>query len=240
MHFDEKERIRAAAGGDADKQARLTKAACFEIKCWAQFPEGSDLYKANYVSVAEISGLQAEWDWVKGQKNFGAFNYTPSQKFTDWVASKTGLASGTLNGKPLGTPIAKTCANGDTSCITGVGQQQSQSEPLTPAQREARAEYFGDLSEEYQRSANLAVTMRLPQVALSYEIAAGVTALLEQAYQPSLGKVASGVSLDFIAKTYSEMSGVPRVIVDEIVNSQIKPLMEAYGDLLDQKLGYKK
>jgi hypothetical protein len=240
MHFDEKERIRAAAGGDADKQARLTKAACFEIKCWAQFPEGSDLYKANYVSVAEISGLQAEWDWVKGQKDFGAFNYTPSQKFTDWVASKTGLASGTLNGKPLGTPIAKTCANGDTSCITGVGQQQSQSEPLTPAQREARAEYFGDLSEEYQRSANLAVTMRLPQVALSYEIAAGVTALLEQAYQPSLGKVASGVSLDFIAKTYSEMSGVPRVIVDEIVNSQIKPLMEAYGDLLDQKLGYKK
>jgi hypothetical protein len=119
-----------------------------------------------------------------------------------------------------------------------VGQQQS--EPLTAAQKEARAEYFGDLSEEYQRSANLAVTMRLPQVALSYEIAAGVTALLEQAYQPSLGKVASGVSLDFIAKTYSEISGIPRIMVDEIVNSQIKPLLEAYVDLLDQKLGYKK
>ena len=238
MHFDEKERIRIAAGGDVDKQERLTKAACFEIKCWAKFPEGSDLYKANYVSVAEISGLQAEWDWVKRQKDFGAFNYTPSQKFTDWVASNTGLASGTLNGKVIGSSITKACANGDTSCITGVGQQQS--EPLTAAQKEARAEYFGDLSEEYQRSANLAVTMRLPQVALSYEIAAGVTALLEQAYQPSLGKVASGVSLDFIAKTYSEMSGVPRVIVDEIVNYQIKPLMEAYGDLLDQKLGYNK
>jgi hypothetical protein len=91
MHFDEKERIRIAAGGDVDKQERWTKAACFEIKCWAQFPEGSDLYKANYVSVAEMSGLQAEWDWVKRQKDFGAFNYTPLQKFTDWVASSTGL-----------------------------------------------------------------------------------------------------------------------------------------------------
>ncbi len=99
MHFDEKERIRIAEGGDADKQERLTKAACIEIKCWAQFPEGSDLHKANDVSVAEISGLQAEWDWVKAQKNFGAFAYTPSQKFTDWVASNTGLASGTLNGE---------------------------------------------------------------------------------------------------------------------------------------------
>ncbi len=238
MHFDEKERIRIAAGGDAGKQERLTKAACFEIKCWAQFPEGSDLYKANYVSMAEMSGLQTEWDWVKGQKDFGAFNYTPSQKFTDWVASNTGLTSGTLNGKALGSSIAKACANGDTSCLTGIGQQQNPA--LTEADKKARAEYFGNLGKEYQRSANLAASMRLPQVALSYEIAAGVTGLLEQAYQPSLGKVASGVSLDFIAKTYSEMSGVPRVIVDEIVNSQIKPLLEAYGDLLDQKLGYKK
>ncbi len=190
------------------------------------------------MSVAEMSGLQAEWDWVKAQKDFGAFNYTPSQKFTDWVASNTGLASGTLNGKVLGAATNKACANGDTSCLTGIGQQQNPA--LTEAEKKARAEYFGNLGEEYQRSANLAASMRLPQVALSYEIAAGVTALLEQAYQPSLGKVASGVSLDFIAKTYAEMSGVPRIIVDEIVNSQIKPLVEAYGDLLDKKLGYKK
>ncbi len=120
MHFDEKERIRIAAGGDAGKQERLTKAACFEIKCWAQFPEGSDLYKANYVSVAEMSGLQTEWDWVKAQKDFGAFNYTPSQKFTDWVASNTGLASGTLNGKPLAPNVSspQNCATAE--CVTGL------------------------------------------------------------------------------------------------------------------------
>ncbi len=238
LHFDEKERIRMAAAGDPAKQDRLTKAACFEVKCWAQFPEGSDLYKANHVSVAEMSGMQAEWDWVKGQKNFGAFSYTPSQQFTDWVASNTGMASGTLNGKVLGTGANQICGNGDTGCITGVGQQQNA--PLTEAQKQIRAEYFGNLSTEYQRSANLAATMRLPQVVLSYEIAAGVTALLEQAYQPSLGKVASATVLDAVAKTYSEASGVPRLIVDEVINSQIKPQVEAYGELLDKALGYKK
>jgi hypothetical protein len=239
MHFDEKERIRIAAGGDVDKQERLTKAACFEIKCWAQYPEGSDLYKANYVSVAEISGLQAEWDWVKRQKDFGAFNYTPSQKFTDWVASNTGLASGTLNGKVIGSSITKACANGDTSCITGVGQQQS--EPLTAAQKEARAEYFGDLSEEYQRSANLAVTMRLPQVALSYEIAAALTGLLEQVYEPSIGKVITeSLVLDRSIQAISDKMGIPRLFVEEISNAYVKPRLQVISEAMDKAGGYKK
>ena len=120
LHFEEKERIKIASGGDKGKQARLTKAACFEVKCWAQFPEGSDLYKANYVSVAEMSSLQTEWDWVKGQKDFGAFNYTPSQKFTDWVASKTGLASGTFGGKPIGSGGSNTQSCATAECVAGL------------------------------------------------------------------------------------------------------------------------
>ena len=120
LHFEEKESIRIAAGGDKEKQERLTKAACFEVKCWAQYPEGSELYKANYVSVAEMSGLQAEWDWVKGQKDFGAFNYTPSQKFTDWVASKTGLASGTFGGKPISSGGSNTQNCATAECVAGL------------------------------------------------------------------------------------------------------------------------
>ena len=239
MHFDEKERIRIAAGGDADKQERLTKAACFEIKCWAQFPEGSDLYKTNYVSVAEMSGLQAEWDWVKGQKNFGAFNYTPSQKFTDWVASNTGLASGTLNGKVLGAATNKACASGDTSCLTGIGQQQNPA--LTEAEKKARAEYFGNLGEEYQRSANLAASMRLPQVALSYEIAAALTGLLEQVYEPSIGKVITeSLVLDRSIQAISDKMGIPRLFVEEISNAYIKPRLQVISDAMDKAGGYKK
>ncbi len=192
-----------------------------------------------YVSVAEMSSLQTEWDWVKRQKDFGAFNYTPSQKFTDWVASNTGLASGTLNGKVLGSSIAKACANGDTSCITGVGQQQS--EPLTLAQKEARAEYFGDLSEEYQRSANLAVTMRLPQVALSFEIAAALTGVLEQVYEPSIGKVITeSLVLDRSIQAISDKMGIPRLFVEEISNAYVKPRLQAISDAMDKAGGYKK
>ncbi len=233
LHYDEKERIRLAANGDADKQERLTKAACFEVKCWAQFPEGSDLYKANYVSVAQMGALQVEWDWVKGQKNFGSFAYTPTQQFTDWVASNTGLASGTLNGKVLGgANTAKVCANGDTSCLTGIGQQQNA--PLTSDQKSARAEYFGGLSTEYQRSANLAATMKLPQVAVSYEIAAGVTALLEQAYQPSLGKVLiDTILIDEAVNRISKETGIPRLYVQEVAENMIKPKLEAMRQWID-------
>ena len=231
LHFDEKERIRIAAGGDADKQERLTKAACFEVKCWAQFPEGSDLYKANFVSVAEISGLQAEWDWVKGQKNFGSFAYTPSQQFTDWVASNTGLASGSLNGKLVGAGAPKLCGNGDTSCLTGIGQQQNA--PLTEAEKKARAEYFGNWSTEYQRTANLAATMGLRREAFAYEIASGVTALLEQAYQPSLGKVLIEPSLDKIAEEFAKRTGLPLLIVAEVVDKQVKPMFKGLIDTID-------
>jgi hypothetical protein len=78
------------------------------------------LYKANYVSVAEISGLQAEWDWVKRQKDFGAFNYTTTQKVTDIVASTTGMASGTFSGKPIssGASNAQSCATAE--CVAGL------------------------------------------------------------------------------------------------------------------------
>ncbi len=189
------------------------------------------------MSVAEMSGLQTEWDWVKGQKDFGAFNYTPSQKFTDWVASNTGLASGTLNGKALGSSIAKACANGDTSCLTGIGQQQNPA--LTEDEKKARAEYFGNWSSEYQRTANLAATMGLRREAFAYEIAAGVTGLLEQAYQPSFGKVLIEPSLDKIADEFAKRSGIPIIFVQEVVDKQIKPLFKNLIETIDTAVGLK-
>jgi hypothetical protein len=120
-----------------------------------------------------------------------------------------------------------------------VGQQQS--EPLTPAQKEARAEYFGDLSEEYQRSANLAVTMRLPQVALSYEIAAALTGVLEQVYEPSIGKVITeSLVLDRSIQAISDKLGIPRLFVEEISNAYVKPRLQVISDAMDKAGGYKK
>jgi filamentous hemagglutinin len=84
---DEKKAIKKGVGDDDDLEKRLTRAACYEVKCWAQYKPGSAEYTANYVSQLEASQLQAEFDWVKDQKQTGLFDYTPLQKVGDAVQS---------------------------------------------------------------------------------------------------------------------------------------------------------
>jgi filamentous hemagglutinin len=119
LHHNEKEMIAKKANGDKVAVERLTKAACFEIKCWAQFPEGSPLYIQSYVSPAEAAGLKQEIAWVNQQKNNGDFIYTPFEKFTDGIAATTGLSSvngqGTLNGQFISNP-SQTFRSND--CVT--------------------------------------------------------------------------------------------------------------------------
>ncbi|NRO97878.1 hypothetical protein GWC77_18300 [Paraburkholderia sp. NMBU_R16] len=87
LHDEEKQTIRKAAGGDEELEKRLTKAACYEVKCWAQYKPGSAEYMANYVSHLEASQLQAENDWINDQKQAGLFDYTFGQKVGDAVKS---------------------------------------------------------------------------------------------------------------------------------------------------------
>ncbi len=119
LHHSEKEMIAKKANGDKVAVERLTKAACFEIKCWAQFPEGSPLYIQSYVSTAEAAGLKQEIVWVSQQKINGNFIYTPFEKFTDDVAATTRLSSvngqGTLNGQFISKPSQPFRSN---DCVT--------------------------------------------------------------------------------------------------------------------------
>ncbi|MDR5735817.1 hypothetical protein QCE47_26185 [Caballeronia sp. LZ025] len=87
MHPDEKKRIADKANGDKAEEKKLTQAACYAVKCWAEYPQGSDAYNANYVSQLEASQLGPELAWVNNQKEGGLFNYTPGQKFMDMVMS---------------------------------------------------------------------------------------------------------------------------------------------------------
>lgn len=118
MHDDEKEAIRKKANGDKEEEARPTKAACYAVKCWAEYPQGSDQYNANYVSQLEASQLGPELAWVNNQKEANLFVYTPGQKVTDMVKSD-----------PLGTAkdAAKIVTGGLTAktgaalCTNGLG-----------------------------------------------------------------------------------------------------------------------
>ncbi|BBU31401.1 hypothetical protein BTHE68_51350 [Burkholderia sp. THE68] len=118
LHLDEKQAIKDKANGDQAEADKLTKAACYAVKCWAEYPQGSDQYNANYVSQLEASQLGSELAWVNNQKETGLFNYTPGQKITDMLKSD-----------PLGTAkdAAKIVTGGLTAktgaalCTNGLG-----------------------------------------------------------------------------------------------------------------------
>jgi len=71
LHPDEKQVIADKAGSDKAEANKLTKAACIAVKCWAEYPMGSDAYNTNYVSQLDASQLGAELTWVDQLKEAG-------------------------------------------------------------------------------------------------------------------------------------------------------------------------
>ena len=135
LHFDEKQRIAIKANGNKKLEERLTKAACYEVKCWAQFPKGTPLYEQNYVSQAEAATLSHELTWVRDQKTSDVFVYTPFEQFTDKVAATTMFSSfngkGTFNGELISKPNApfrgKDCATAE--CAAGMMPFKARNNP---------------------------------------------------------------------------------------------------------------
>jgi filamentous hemagglutinin len=126
LHSDEKEAIADKAGNDGTEQDKLTKAACLAVKCWAQYPVGSDAYNANYVSQLEASQLEPQIEWVNNQKESGLFNYTPGQKVTDMVRSDPlGVAKDTARIVTGGLTVktgAGICVTTGVGCALGGGE----------------------------------------------------------------------------------------------------------------------
>ncbi|WP_432258816.1 hemagglutinin repeat-containing protein [Cupriavidus sp. TMH.W2] len=123
LHPEEKAKILAQANGDKAEEERLTRAACFEVKCWAEYPVGSDAYNKNYVSAVEASQLGPELDWIHRQQQANLFVYTPAQKIGDAVKSDPlGVAKDAAK-VVLGGVTAKTgagiCATSGAGCVAG-------------------------------------------------------------------------------------------------------------------------
>ena len=119
MHADEKAKIRVQPNGDKALEERLTKAACYEVKCWAEYPVGSAEYNNNYVSLVEAGNLVAERQWVSLQKEAVLFQYTALQKMADAVKSDPVGVGKDMMKTAVGAITAKT---GATICgTTGVG-----------------------------------------------------------------------------------------------------------------------
>jgi hypothetical protein len=172
----------------------------------------------------------------------------PDWEIQQYIVSNTTTGGGT-NGVPPWTPYTTSggatspptyrgpdattapCANGNLSCVSGIGVQQNT--PLTVQQQQAAGAYFGRMSTDYQRAAALATATGNVPVTLSFEIAAGVAGLLEQAFTPSTGKVLVDTAVDVAAKEFSTRTGLPLVVVNEVVEREIKPRLQGVRNTID-------
>ncbi|MGU7785231.1 hypothetical protein, partial [Burkholderia sp. PU8-34] len=118
LHENETKAIAEKAGTDKAEQEKLTRAACYAVKCWAEYPEGSAERSKNFVSEIEASQLKPQLDWVNQQKEAGLFEYTPLQKIGDAVKNDpVGVAKDAAKAG-LGFVTAKT---GGALCGSGLG-----------------------------------------------------------------------------------------------------------------------
>ncbi|WP_143694908.1 DUF637 domain-containing protein, partial [Variovorax sp. JS1663] len=142
--------------------------------------------------------------------------------WTPYTTSSGATSSPSYRGPDAATAP---CANGNHGCISGVGVQQNA--PLTPQQKQAVGAYFGKMSTDYQRAAAMATATGNVPVTLSFEIAAGVAGLLEQAFTPSAGKVViDSLLVDEVVKRFSTRTGIPLIAVVEVAEREIKPRLQ--------------
>jgi NADPH-dependent glutamate synthase beta subunit-like oxidoreductase len=109
----------------------------------------------------------------------------------------------------------------DLACKSGVGA--SQIPALTPEQQDAVAKYLGNLSTQYSRAAAISVSSGNLQAVLSFEVAAALTAVLEQMVQPSTGKVVVDAGMDTAVDIVSRRTGIPKALVFEIAEREVRP-----------------
>lgn len=154
LHYDEKQRIKQKADGNAAEEERLTKAACYAVQCWAQYPEGSQLYNANYVSDSDAQSLKPELTWVQSMQSQGEFVYSGFDKATDRVAAITGISNDAIGGVPTGD-LNKPFTDGahcvTAECAAGLTPDRPLSQADIDAKRNGAADFAGEVSKQAGR-----------------------------------------------------------------------------------------
>jgi len=131
LHPQEKARIKQLAGGDPQKEARLTAAACALVRCYAEYPEGSAAYNqlktlADYGSSADFAAEHALLS-----KQAGMYGYSTKGVFSDanFDAAKKLNSTYQIGTRAVGlgklvlgsVGVVGSLATAPASCLTGVG-----------------------------------------------------------------------------------------------------------------------
>jgi filamentous hemagglutinin len=221
LHYDEKQLIKQQAAGDTSKEARLTQAACYAVQCWAQYPEGSQLYNANFVSESDAQSLKTELGWVQSMQSQGEFVYSGFDKATDRIAAVTGISNDAIGGKPTGDwnkPFtdAGNCVTAE--CAAGLTPDRPLSQADIDAKRNGAADFAGYVSEQAGRFSTYATAygtylLSSPNLFLKSgasvqfglagagTIAELVASGVEQILRPNLGKTFVNGSVDIFTGT---------------------------------------
>ena len=168
-----------------------------------------------------IANTQMNAGWIPGSSP-----YSPSSASTH-PSNSAGKASDAETSR---------CANGDLACLSGTGAGGQQNKPLTPEQQQAIGQYFGQVATDYQRAAALAAATGNAPLVLAFEIAAAIAGVLEQMFSPSLGKVLLDSGLDAVVDAVSKRTGLPRALVFEVMEREIKPRVEVIKKSIDQRM----
>ncbi|MBI5784588.1 MAG: DUF637 domain-containing protein [Rhodocyclales bacterium] len=129
LHEDEKVRIKQLANGDAEKEARLTAAACAMVKCYAEYPVGSAAYNALKTMADAGTSLAVEQQQLVQQQ--GMFGYSTLGLFSDQNVDAAKRLNNTyqLTTRAIGAGeavlgglgVAGSVATAPVSCATGIG-----------------------------------------------------------------------------------------------------------------------
>ncbi len=123
----EKDRVKQLAQNTGLTEDRLARAACYEVKCWAQYPEGSAAREKAFVSIGEVIDLSKELAAIRTEKtSSGLFNYTMTQQDVDdfksgplpTIESAAKVVGGGLTAWTGGTICGATSGAG---CVIGGG-----------------------------------------------------------------------------------------------------------------------
>ena len=180
------------------------------------------------IELSENTNPQLQ-NFIIDNTRFGSFgNWIPGS--SPYQASASPISSGGSSGNSRAATAG--CAYMDLSCISGVGANQNP--PLTQAQKQAVGAYFGQVSTDYQRAAALAAATGNSPFVVSFEIGAAIAGILEQMFNPSVGKIlVDTVAVDLAAKAVSERTGIPLAIVNEIAEREIKPRLQNARQIAD-------
>lgn len=131
LHPNEKARIKQLAGNDAQKEARLTAAACAMVHCYAEYPAGSAAYQQllQLAALGASDALAGERQQLSNQSSM--FGYSTTGAFSDANIDALKQLNNTYQigtravgaGQAVlgGLGVAGSVATAPVSCATGIG-----------------------------------------------------------------------------------------------------------------------